>query len=447
MSHAPEKIAEENHMQPALPAVLQRLDALINWERRDRDASMRRGLAPLEALLLVLGKPQEGLRAVHITGTKGKGTTAALVAAGAAAAGLKTGLYTSPHLESIHERIRVDGRSIDDAALSRLLSRVLDARDACVERGDAGSESTWFDCLTAAALLHFIEQRVDLAVIEVGLGGRLDSTNVVFGEVCVLTNVELEHTNVLGPTRRHIATEKVGIVKKGSVLVTGVEPSGERGDDDAGAVVDAQCVALGVPVLRPVPGGSSIRATNLALARAALDQLGARGWAVSAATLDSKLADRAWLPGRLERRKVGRTPVLLDAAHVAESVERVLGELRGQPELSSRPTVLLALGRDKDATAILKVLAKHADRLICTTVASGPLVDAGTLAHKAQELGITVETAAEPAAGLARALQTTQADGWVLAIGSFYLVGAVRPLTQTSHEPSDRCSRSSPTSS
>lgn len=434
-------------MHPELAAALQRLDALINWERRDRDASMRRGLAPIEALLERLGRPQQALRAVHVTGTKGKGTTSALIAAGLTAAGLRTGLYSSPHLESIHERIAVDHRRIGDEDLARLLTRVLDARGDCVGANDAGAESTWFDCLTAAALLHFVEQGVDLAVIEVGLGGRLDSTNVVYGEVCVLTNVELEHTNVLGPTRRHIAAEKAGIVKSGSVLIVGLEPVGERAADDAAAIVEAHCARLGVRIVRPVRRGASIQDTNAALARAALDELGKRGWPVDGSALSPERVARFWLPGRLERRCVGSLSVVLDAAHVAESVRRILEELRGQPEFSSRPVVLLALGRDKDFLSILKVLSEHADRLICTTVASGPLVDAGTLAQMAQGLGMVVETATEPVAGLARALQLTRKDGWVLVVGSFYLAGAVRSHTQACHEPQDRCSRSSPTSS
>lgn len=434
-------------MVPDLNEALSRLDALINWERRDRDASMRRGLAPLEALLDRLGNPHRGLRAVHITGTKGKGTTSALVAGGLCAAGLRTGLYTSPHLERIHERIRIDGEPIRDADLARLLKTVLDARVACVNAGDAGVDSTWFDCLTAAAFLHFAEQRVDWAVVEVGLGGRLDSTNAIYGEVCVLTNVELEHTNVLGPTRRHIAAEKVGIVKPGSVLITALEPAGERASDDAAAVVEEHCARLGVRIVRPVPADGTIRSTNAALARAVLQELSLRGVGVRAEDLSDAVIAAAWLPGRLEPRRVGVTPVVIDAAHVAESVERILRELRQQPEFSSRPVVLLALGRDKDAVSILKVLHEHADRLVCTSVASGPLLDAGTLAQTAQGLGIAAETATQPDAGLARALQLTRADGWVLVAGSFYLAGAVRSLTQPWNEFNARCSRSSQTSS
>lgn len=426
-------------MAHSLEETLRRLDALINWERRDRDASMRRGLQPLEALLARLGNPERAFRAVHITGSKGKGTTAALIEAGLRAAGVRTGLYTSPHLERIHERIRIDGAPIEDGELEALLRRVLDARDASVEAGDDARESTWFDCITAVAFLAFQRHEVAWAVVEVGLGGRLDSTNVVYGEVCVLTQVELEHTQVLGPTRAHIAHEKVGIVKAGSVLISGLEPSTAASSGDAEQVVEEHARRLGVPILRPLQPGMRIREQNASLARAALRQLQLRGVPVDPAVLNEALVEQAWLPGRMEARSAGGIPVWIDAAHVPASVQRVLEELRSRPELSSAPVVLLALGKDKDARSILKLLGSVADRLICTTVASGPLVDAGTLAQTARELGIAAETAPDPQAGLARALQLTRADGWVLVVGSFYLAGAVRAHTSPRTEPNQRC--------
>ena len=193
-----------------LEAALARLDALVDWERRDRDASMRRGIEPAADLLERLGSPQRGFRAVLVAGTKGKGTTSALVAAALVRAGIPTGLYTSPHVDRIHERIRVGGAEVEDEVLASALERVLDARTRAVEDGGPGVDSTWFDVVTASAFLVFAERGVAWAVVECGLGGRLDSTNVVAADVCVVTNVDLEHTAVLGRRARRSRAKRAG---------------------------------------------------------------------------------------------------------------------------------------------------------------------------------------------------------------------------------------------
>ena len=418
-----------------LAQALARLDALVNWEQRDRAAAMRASLEPITGLLARLGNPHERFRAVHVTGTKGKGTTSALVEAGLRRTGIATGLYLSPHVERVNERIRLRGAEIGDETFAVALEAVLDAR------GTAG-ESTWFDVLTATAFLAFAEAKVEWAVVEVGLGGRLDSTNVVRGEVCVITNIDLEHTNVLGPTRRDVAREKAGILKPGCTLVCGVRGGEGPPEDDPATVIERAAAALDVRILRPEvpePGASALD-RNTALARLVLDELGRRGVrGASAALLDGPTVASARLPGRAERRRVGRTPVVLDAAHVASSVSLLLGELSREREFSSAPVVILALGRDKDAAAILKALAGRADRVVCTAVASGPLRDAETLAQAARTQGLVAETAADPERALARALDLTGEDGWVLVLGSFYLAGALRRMTSPpEREPNDR---------
>ena len=431
---------------PRLAPALIRLDALVNWERRDRDAAMRTSLEPIAGLLALLGDPHRSFRAVHVTGTKGKGTTSALVEAGLRRAGFATGLYTSPHLERVNERIRVLGLEVDDETLAVAIERVLAARDSAAP-GSPASESTWFDVITAVAFDVFAEAHVEWAVVEVGLGGRLDSTNVVQGEVCVITNIDLEHQNVLGPTRRDIAREKAGILEQSCTLVTGVRAGEAPPEDDPAIVIERAAAALEVHVLRPSapPPEASAFERNTALARLVLDELGRRGLAkksggaVSAALLDAPTLKSAQLPGRAERRWVGRTRVVLDAAHVASSVSLLLLELSREREFSSRPVVILALGKDKDADGILKALEQRVDRLVCTTVAAGPLRDAETLAQTARTQGIVAETAADPGRALARALDLTSDDGWVLVLGSFYLAGALRPLTSpTERLPQDR---------
>jgi dihydrofolate synthase/folylpolyglutamate synthase len=431
---------------PRLAQALARLDALVNWERRDRDAAMRTSLEPITGLLALLGNPERRFRAVHVTGTKGKGTTAALVEAGLRRAGIATGLYTSPHVERMNERVRVRGEELADDTFAAALETVLAAR-ARAAPGSPAAQSTWFDVLTATAFLAFAEAQVEWALVEVGLGGRLDSTNVVHGEVCVITNIDLEHQNVLGPTRRDIAREKAGILEQGCTLVTGVRTGEGPPEDDPATVIERAAAALDVRILRPEvpePDASALE-RNTGLARLVLDELGRRGvrgpggGAVSSALLDPPTVAAARLPGRAERRRVGRTSVVLDAAHVASSVRLLLTELSREREFSSPPVVILGLGRDKDAPAILKALVGRADRVLCTTVASGPLRDAETLAQVARTQGLAAETAADPGRALARALDLTGDGGWVLVLGSFYLAGAVRAMTSpTEREPHDR---------
>jgi dihydrofolate synthase/folylpolyglutamate synthase len=429
-----------------LAAAKARLDALVDWEQRDRRQGMSVGLEPAVDLMARLGEPQTRFRAVHVAGTKGKGTTSAMVASALTSAGIRTGLYTSPHVERVHERIRVDGAEVTDDVLAHALERVFSAREAALRERTPAAESTWFDVLTAAAFLVFAESRCEWAVVECGLGGRLDSTNVVRGEVCVITNIDLEHTNVLGATRALIAREKAGILKLGSTLVTTLAPTPERGaDEDPGSVVESIARVLDVPIVRPAtetaPSGRARRTMlerNADLARLVLDELGRRGVrgkdgrALDRGRLDATALARARLPARLERMRLRGIPVVLDGAHVASSVSHVLEELSHDSELRGRPVVVLALGRDKDAPAILKTLRSRADRLVCTTAASGPLRATGTLIEEASRVGFVAETAADPTDALDKAARLAEETpgGWVLVIGSFYLAGAVRPLLQ-----------------
>ena len=413
-----------------LERTLTELDQLVNWERRDRDAAMRQGLGPVREILAELGDPQRNFRSVHVGGTKGKGTTSALIAAGLQGAGIRTGLYTSPHVSNIQERVRIDGANVRDDLFANALERALAVNAA-------GGEASWFDILTAAAFRAFAAEHVEWAVVEVGLGGRLDSTNAIDGEVCVITSIDLEHTNVLGNTRAAIAREKAGILKRGSTLVCGVWPDASRGaEEDAGATIEAAARALDVPILRPATLAPTMFARDLDLARLALDELGRRGvrsrmgGPVAGNLLDEAAIAAARLPARGERRRVGETLVVLDGAHVASSVGMVLDELSRERECAShKPVVILALGRDKNSHSILKQLAGRVEKLVCTTAASGPLAGAETLASVASAIGIEAEKAEDPARALARALDLVRPGGWILVIGSFHLAGAVRGST------------------
>lgn len=416
-------------------AVRARLEALVDWERRKR-ASMRVSTDPERRMFEALGDPQRGLRVVHVTGSKGKGSTSALVAAGLAKAGLRVGRYASPHVERLNERVVVNGIEIGDAELYAALERALDAREALVrERPEV--DPTWFDVVTAAALLAFRAANVEWIVAEVGLGGRLDSTNVLDGEVCVITNIELEHTAVLGDTHHAIATEKAGILKRGSTLVTGV-PSGSEAD----AAIRERAEELGVPILRPLEGAGELATAerNRRVAGAVLDELGRRGVAgaggagLSGALLDPETAARAALPGRQERFWVGGVPVVLDGAHTPESVGALLSDLGRDPALAGRPTVVLGLAKDKDLAGILKRLAPATERSFCTSIGTDLHRSAAQLAEALSQVGALAIAATPPAAALEQALAHARArGGWVLTVGSLYLAGSLRPQLTSQH--------------
>ncbi len=429
-----------------LDTALERLDALVDWERRDRTAAMRQELEPVRDLLARLGRPHLRWRAVHVTGTKGKGSTASWIEAGLAAAGLRVGRYGSPHVERMHERIVIDGREIEDGPLASVLERALRARADAVTAGSPGSISTWFDVVTSAAFLALAEAGVEWAVVEVGLGGRLDSTNAIDAPVCVLTNVGLEHTAVLGDTRAAIAFEKASIAKRGSVLVTGVPPP----PDEAGAEALRVASTNGARVVRP-DGFEAFRAApfperNRALAGLALDELGRAGFTDSAgAPLDFRhLPTRApVLPGRLENFDVEGVRVVLDGAHVPASVTEVLDTLDASLRRPRPPVAVLALRRDKDLPGVLKALAGRVDRLLGCSVVAGLHFTPEEISGAAAQLGLEAESAASPRSALERALALAGDGGWVLATGSLYLAGALRPTLRargTACSPSSRTS-------
>ncbi|WP_244936585.1 bifunctional folylpolyglutamate synthase/dihydrofolate synthase [Methylobacterium currus] len=422
----------------ALPlcTVLGRLDRLTDWEKRPR-GGMRVGLEPMRDLLHRLGTPQASLRVIHVGGTKGKGSVCALIEAGLMRAGLRVGRYASPHVESVTERVCLQGRPVEDARLALALARALDAHEAAGRDGTAGRDATWFDVLTAAALTIFGEAELDWAVIEVGLGGRLDSTNAVGSEVAVVTNVALEHTEILGHTRAAIAAEKVGILKPGAALVTTLSP-----DDEAGAVASARAAALSCPVLRPgLPDGASIDEENAALAGLVLDHLGRRGalgrdgTPLRSSFLDAAARASARLPGRLERRRMrtatGAVPVVLDGAHVPFNLAAVLRDLARAPDLPGPCTALVALAGDKDAAGFLAALARHGASVVATEMPERRGHAAAALRALAAAEGMEAEAVAAPDAGLTRAADLAALrGGWLLVTGSLHLVGALRAATE-----------------
>jgi dihydrofolate synthase / folylpolyglutamate synthase len=418
-----------------LARAMARLDALTDWERRPR-GTMRVGLEPMLDLAARLGDPQKSFRSIHVAGTKGKGSVSALVEAALARAGLSVGRYASPHVERITERVSLDGRDVDEASLAQALDEALDAYEAARKAGSPAARATWFDLLTAAAFLIFAGTRREWAVVEVGLGGRLDSTNIVKGEIAAVTNIGLEHTEILGKTRAKIASEKVGVLKRGAALITPLDA-----DDEAGRVLQARAEELGSPVIRPRFGTkATIDEMNAAIAGAVLDQLGK--WGVRAVTagdaaigawlLDAKTRAGARLPGRMERfdLRVGarRLPVVLDGAHVPFNLEAVLRDLSLEPDLSGPCVAIVALAADKDATGFLAALGRRASTIIFTDLPGSSRGRApAELEALAASLGFKSEAEPDAKRALERGMElATQANTWLLVTGSLYLVGALR---------------------
>jgi len=411
---------------------------------------IRLGLGRTRALLRALGDPQLGIRGALVAGTNGKGSVLALAAAAVRAAGLRAGETPKPHLVSYRERLQIAGRPVDVPTLTRLVRDAIAVADRLPRRlGDP----TEFELLTAVVFRWFADERVDLALVEVGLGGRLDATHAWDGGVAAITNVDLDHMDRLGPTIAHIAHEKAAIVVRGDRAVTGA--TGE-----ALAIVRRRATRLRVPltVVPPAPvlavdrdglvvdlprlGETRValrgrhQAANVAVADALLDALEAAG--IAEIPLDARRAGYAaarW-PGRLELVTAEGRDILLDGAHNpagAAALAAALDELR--PFLApGRVTLVTASMADKDVAGVVHALSAStalADaRVIATTVGGSRALapDALAAAWRSEPLpratGRTVETVANAGSALDAALAT--GGGPIVVAGSLYLVGAVR---------------------
>ena len=417
-----------------LPEAMARLDRLTDWERRPRRA-MRVGLAPMQDLAARLGGPHKAFRSIHVAGTKGKGSVSALIEAALTRAGVAVGRYGSPHVERVTERVSLQGADVDEATLAGALTPALDAYEEARRAMTPAADATWFDLLTCAAFLIFRAAPVEWAVVEVGLGGRRDSTNIVEGEIAVVTNIGLEHTEILGETRGKIAWEKVGVLKPGAVLVTTLDR-----DDEAGRVLQARADELGCAVARAAPAsGATIEETNVALAGVVLDRLGQSGVRtrsgepIGASLLDARTRAAARLIGRMERRDVeaggSRVPLVFDGAHVPFNLAAVLADLARAPDLAAAPCVaVVALAADKDARGFMAELGRRASAVVCTDLPSTsrgrPAEDLHAIARA---LGLASEVESDPRRAFRRGLELAEKSGaWLLVTGSLYLIGELR---------------------
>ncbi|HLT59046.1 MAG TPA: folylpolyglutamate synthase/dihydrofolate synthase family protein [Limnochordales bacterium] len=421
----------------------------LAYLRQLRRFGEKPGLARIRFLLERLGNPHTAYRCVHVAGTNGKGSTAAMIAAVLQAAGYRVGLFTSPHLVRYNERIVVDGGPIPDADLGALLAELRE-HGAAAAQDPAVGQPTEFEVATAAALAYFARRAVDVAVVEVGLGGRLDSTNVVHPLVSVLTPIGLDHTGVLGDSLAEVAAEKAGIIRPGVPVVCGPQSQPAR------RVILLRAEELGAPVFLAgrdftwhvesmdargtrftvgwgdgwlenlqVPLLGRHQATNGAVAAAVARVLAEEGWPVPDQALRQGLSRVRW-PGRMELVP-GRPAVLYDGAHNAEGAQVLADGLRtlfpGQ-----RPVFVLGILAEKPIDAMLQVLLPLGRAAVFTAPRDGRSApaDPGELARRAQGLVETAVVEPDPLAALARARELAGPDGLVCVAGSLYLVGELQ---------------------
>jgi dihydrofolate synthase/folylpolyglutamate synthase len=421
---------------------MQYQDAL-EWLNGLETMGIKLGLSNIRELLTRLGDPHKEFRSVHVGGTNGKGSVSAMSASILRAQGYRTGLYTSPHLIDFRERIRVDGAPIPRRALGKLASEVQgQVEDICLAHPQ--SCPTFFEATTALAFLHFAEAGAEVAVVEVGMGGRLDATNVIVPECSVITRIGLEHTDYLGDTIDRIAAEKAGIIKAGVPVITAEEGPGplsvilsKARELDAPLKlvregVDYQLVSFtldGTRVSLPwkdlevtLPLLGSYQASNAAMAARVMEALESRGWDVGEAAIEHGFANVRW-PGRLEM--VHRTPrLILDATHTPQGAEAVSEDLRRL--VTGDIILVIGVLNDKDLDGVIAPFARLASKAIAVaplTTRAYPkeTVRDALLVHLRE-----AEVASSVADGLRVALDRARPEDTVLVTGSIYTLGEAK---------------------
>ncbi|MFQ6122369.1 MAG: bifunctional folylpolyglutamate synthase/dihydrofolate synthase [Dehalococcoidales bacterium] len=426
--------------QSALDYIL----SFADYERIPRSALVF-DLGRIEMLLERLGNPQEATRSIHIAGTKGKGSTAAMIASILTRAGYRAGLYTSPHLHSFTERIQVNGKPIAEGAFGRLLEKIKPEVEA-VNRSGALGELTTFELLTALAFVYFKERRADYQVLETGLGGRLDATNVVKPKVCVITSISFDHMDVLGNTLTQIATEKAGIIKSGSTVVCSPQ------FPETMAVIERICQERGTRLVRVgsdvtwhqktfSPEGQSFvlkglrgeydlnlpllgehQLENAATAVATVEVLANSEARVSPESITAGLAQVHWL-GRLQILR--REPwVIVDSAHNADSARR-LTEALEQYFNFDQLLLIFGVSSDKNIAGMIAELASLPSMVIVTRSHHPRAVEPAKLAGEFSKWGIITEVAEDVGSAVELALANAMPTDLICATGSIFIVAEV----------------------
>lgn len=425
-------------------AALEYILRFADYERIPRSGLVW-DLRRIERLLERLGNPQLAARSVHITGTKGKGSTSAMIASILTKSGYRTGLYTSPHLLSILERIQVDGKPISKRAFARAVE-IIKPDVEWVNRFGGAGELTTFELLTAMAFVHYRETKVDYQVMEVGLGGRLDATNVVKPEVCVLTSISYDHMDVLGDTLEKIATEKAGIIKPGSPVVCAPQ------FPEAMAVIEKVCREKSARLIRigdevtwrlenftaegqsfelkglsrnynlRIPLLGEYQLENAASAVAAAEVVASLGAKITPESIAGGLAQVQW-PGRLQilRRKPW---LVIDGAHNAYSTKKLVEALR-QYFSFDRAVIVFGASNDKDINGMVAELAPLTSEVIVTVSRHPRAAKAELVVDEFSKFNITPRVAENVASAMDLAFAIAKPNDLICATGSIFVIAEV----------------------
>ena len=421
------------------------LNGFINYEQIPGISFAQPGysLAHVEELLKRIGDPQLAARTIHIAGTKGKGSVAAMIAQVLSSSDNKTGLYISPHLLNLRERISIDGTLISEDEFAAAVAEVKPSIES-MKRDTSFRQLTYFEALTVLAFAYFKKKRVDFQVLEVGLGGRLDATNVAWPIACVITSVSLDHTQILGNSLEEIAREQAGIIKPGCWVVLSPQP------EEAGSVISDICNEKKAKVVKvgrditwhkighdlshqslviegrrhnyhvTIPLLGDFQLENAAAAVGALEILASAGLAISAADIAKGLARVKW-PGRFQILQQHPT-VLVDGAHNVASMKRLVSNIRAY---FGHKRVLLVFGTscDKDIPGIINELVPLSPQVVITQAAHSRAAPPSTLAAEFSKLGIEAEIAESIPQALSRALSKADRADLVCVTGSLFVVG------------------------
>jgi dihydrofolate synthase/folylpolyglutamate synthase len=416
-----------------------------------RQASVAKfDLVNITALCEQLGQPQRAFESVHIAGTNGKGSTAAMIESILRAAGLRTGLYTSPHLERINERIRIDGQEISDQDFAVTFTRIQKAIEELLASGRLAAHPTFFECVTAAAFDFFARENVQCAVCEVGMGGRLDATNILLPEVAVITQIDFDHENYLGHSIEEIAGEKAGIVKPGARVVSAAEDlvarvvirrrvahqgaflveieNAFRLEDVTSREGRFSFTAVStdsddrIPVALPLPGRFQVR--NALTAIAAVRLLVERGAPIENDAIARGIAETSW-PGRLERI-AERPEIYVDGTHNPAGA-REIAVFWDQHFAGRKIYLIYGAMRDKAVDEIAGLLFPRAAAVILTAPLSQPRsISPAVLADMTSHHARSTEVIANPEQALERAIQLASPQDLIFITGSLFLVGDLR---------------------
>ena len=395
------------------------------------------GLTRVTALLEKLGRPQDDLKFIHIAGTNGKGSCAAMLSSVMKCCGYRTGLFTSPYLARFNERMQVNGKPIGDEALAEVVTQVKPAADAMEDH------PTEFEMMTAAAFLWFKQEKCDIVVLETGLGGRLDATNVIAApEAAVIMNIGLDHTQILGDTVEKIAAEKAGIIKPGCECVL------YRQQESVMDVVRQRCAALGAGLhiadfdrihsefdslygqsfeykgeLYALPLLGKHQLKNAATALEVVEVLRSKGWKLEQSDVEHGIYAVSW-PGRFEL--IHDEPLfVVDGGHNPQCAETVVDNLLNYFGGNHR-VLLVGMLADKDVDGTLAILDRAADEYVCITPESERALPAEELAKKLEKYGKQITVCPAIPEAVTAACDAAGDTGMVCAVGSLYSVGTIR---------------------